>query len=57
LPSDQKEVKKELENLKNKFHGKKNILFQLGFTNEIVSFDNKTAKCEEFKQEIKEIRL
>lgn len=56
LPSDKEYVTKELTKLREKFK-RKWIFFQLGIINEIITFQNSANKCEEFREDIKEIRL
>ncbi|MFA6256439.1 MAG: GNAT family N-acetyltransferase [Candidatus Absconditabacterales bacterium] len=56
LPDDEKYVQKELANLRKKFRNK-GIFLQLGIINEIVSFENITNKCEEFRQDMRDFRI
>ncbi len=56
LPADKEYVQKEMVNLRKGFRGKW-IFFQLGIINEIVSFENRMLKCDEFKEDMKTFRL
>jgi len=56
LPSDQDYVRSEIAELRKKFRNKC-FFFQMGIINEIVSFENSTNKSEEFRQDLKDIRL
>lgn len=56
LPSDKEYVRSEIEKIKKQFR-KKWFFFQLGITNEIISFENSSQKSDEFKQDMKEFRL
>jgi len=56
LPADKEYVQKELSKLRKRFRGKW-IFFQLGIINEIISFENRMLKCDEFKEDMKVFRL
>ena len=56
LPSDKEYVRSEIAKLKNKFRNKCFFL-QLGIINDIVVFENSSQKCDEFKDDMKEVRL
>jgi len=56
LPEDKEYVQKELANLKKKFRGKC-FFVQLGIINDIITFENNTQKCDEFKDDMKIFRL
>ncbi len=56
LPDDKEYVHREISKLK-KHYTWKWILFQLGIVNEMISFENSENKCEEFREDMKEIRI
>lgn len=56
LPEDKEYVQKELKNLRKKFRGKW-FFVQLGIVNDIITFENSTQKCDEFKDDMKIFRL
>jgi len=56
FPDNQDTIRKELSKLKKHYQGKW-IFFQLGIVNEMISFENSTNKCEEFREDMKEIRI
>lgn len=57
MPNDREAVRKGLKKLKKEF-GKQwgNIFFQLGFVNEITSFDNARAREENIVGKVKSMR-
>jgi lipid II:glycine glycyltransferase (peptidoglycan interpeptide bridge formation enzyme) len=56
LPSDTKYVRSEIAKIKKQFR-KKCFFFQWGITNEIVSFENSLQKSEEFREDMKAVRI
>ena len=56
LPDDKEYAKKELTKLRKKFR-KKCFFFQLGIINDIITFENSSQKCKEFKEDMKTFRL
>jgi len=58
LPDDKDYVNSELKKLKDKYSKKRsNILFQLGFINEIIRFENVWSRSDEFIADMRTIRL
>ena len=58
MPDNWDEVRKGLKKLKKEFGGKRgNIFFQLGFVNEITSFDNARAREQNIVGKVKSMRL
>jgi hypothetical protein len=58
LPDDEEYIKAELARIKKEYSQKKsNILFQFGFINEIIRFENIGTRTEDFKNDMKQIRL
>lgn len=56
LPSDKEYVRNEIAKIKKQFR-KKWIFFQLWCINQIISFENISQKSEEFREDMKEIRI
>lgn len=58
LPDDKNYVKLELDRIRKEYSKKKsNILFQFGFINEIIRFENVWHRSDEFKNDMRTIRL
>ena len=55
LPTDKNYVQSELNKLRKHFKGK-GIFFQLGFVNEMISFENASHKSEDFKEDMLQMR-
>ncbi len=56
LPDDKDYVRKEIKKIKKEYSWE-GIFFQLWIINEIVSFENIDNKCQEFREDLKDIRL
>lgn len=58
LPDDKNYVNAELERIKKEYSKKKsNILFQFWFINEIIRFENVWHRSDDFKNDMRKIRL
>ncbi len=58
LPDDKIYVNSEIERIKKEYSkNKSNILFQFGFINEIIRFENVWHRSDEFKNDMRKIRL
>jgi len=56
LPDDKDYVRREIKKIKKEYAWE-GILFQLWIVNEMVSFENNQNKCEEFKEDMKAVRI
>lgn len=56
LPNDQEYVRSEIAKIKKQFR-KKCFFLQVGCINEIISFENSGNTSEEFREDMKEVRL
>ncbi len=55
---NKQEVLEEIQHIKHSFKNKwNNAFFQLGLVNEMISFDNVSHRSEEFKADMKQMRL
>lgn len=58
MPEDPEEIKKGIKKLKKEFKSSRgNIFFQLGFVNEITSFDNARAREQNIVWKVRSMRL
>ncbi|MCF7834927.1 peptidoglycan bridge formation glycyltransferase FemA/FemB family protein [Candidatus Gracilibacteria bacterium] len=58
LPDNEEFVLHELDKIRKKYSkNKRNILFQLGFINEIIRFENVGRRSDDFKSDMRSIRL
>lgn len=55
LPDDKDYVRKEIKKIKKEYSWE-GIFFQLWIINEIISFENINNKCQEFREDLKDIR-
>ncbi len=56
LPNDKEYIRSEIAKIKKQFR-KKCFFFQWGIINEIVSFENSLHKSEEFREDMKQVRI
>lgn len=57
LPNDKQLVIKEINRIREEYKAFGNISFQLGLSNEIISFENVSHRSDTFKQDMKQMRL
>ncbi|NOZ44777.1 MAG: hypothetical protein GXP45_06665 [bacterium] len=58
FPDDEKRVKKEIARIKSIYQKDwKNISFQFGLNNEIISFENISHRSKEFTNDMRQMRL